>query len=164
MLKYWTSLLGVLLGVAAIGGAAEQKVIVTAAAPSGVEIPAGGTATLTFTIEVARGYHVQANPPSEDYLIATKLELAQSDGLAYGPPAFPQAKTHQLMEMELATYDGTFGVTVVVSASPNATIGERNIQCALRYQACDDRSCLPPKSFTFELALRVVAAKSANKG
>ena len=124
-----------------------------------VEAKAGAGAELRVEVAVSEGWHVQANPPSEDYLIPTKLELAAADGIAIDKVTYPQSKKFRLQgsNKEFAVYDGHFDVVVELRLPAKLAPGEHKLRGQLGYQACDARSCRPPASAPVEVTVTVTA-------
>lgn len=155
----WCLLALVILGSGGI--AADRPPVVSLKQQEPFVAPLGGLARAKLTFVVASGFHVQANPPAEDYLIATKLEVQPSDGLAVSAPVYPAGKKHRLegSTEDLLTYEGTFEIVLPVKVTGDAKPGERLLKASLRYQACDARSCMAPTSIQFEIPIRLVPTK-----
>jgi hypothetical protein len=117
------------------------------------KVEPGKPATATIKISVAKGYHVQANPPSEKYLIPTEIQLKPSDGITIGKPIYPKGKPYRLKgsSSDLSTYDGTFDIQVPLKIDKAVTTDSQVLKGKLRYQACDDKVCLRPESIPLEL-------------
>lgn len=120
----------------------------------------GGSQWLFIPVQVAEGYHVQANPASEDYLIALRLDLRCPEGLTCGPPVYPSSKPFRLKgsDKELDVYDGLMELRLTLSADGDVAPGERTVEGTLRYQACDDRRCLFPATAPVSVPVQVVRA------
>ena len=101
---------------------------------------------LSIPISIQPGYHVNANPATFDYLIATEVTIDKSDGLTFGKPAYPAAEKRkfQFAEQPLAVYEGNIQVKVPFQAAPNAAKGKRSLAVHVRVQACDEEKCFPP--------------------
>jgi suppressor for copper-sensitivity B len=108
---------------------------------------AGGEARLAAVAWVEAGWHIQSHTPSFDYLIPTELTLELPAGWTASAIEYPQHKmwTAQFETKPLAVYEGEVRMlaTVTVPADWNESAAE--IAAKLRYQACDDRQCLPPR-------------------
>ena len=116
--------------------------------------------------ELGDGLHIYGEPVPEG-MVATSVEVTGPPGLVVEEPILPPTRPLRLESagVELAVWDGT--VDIVVPVHP---IGElvsevrpldaesTSIDVEVRYQACDDRSCLLPKTerFTLEVPLDVV--------
>src|SRR5439155_22470304 len=66
--------------------AAETLVHATA---EPVSIAAGGHAEAIVHVRVAPGWHVNGNPPSPDYMIATEVIVTPASGVRGGRPVYP---------------------------------------------------------------------------
>src|SRR5262245_60356771 len=71
----------------------SQSVVSVVTGP--VQIPAGGQADGTVQLKVQKGYHINANPPTYPYLIATELEITASKGLSVAFITYPNSIVKQ---------------------------------------------------------------------
>ncbi len=117
----------------------------------------GDSVELTLSLEIADGFHIQANPASQPYLIPALLELEAADGLEPGPPVYPPGSPYRLQgtDEDLATYDGGLTIAVPVRIRQDAAPGDRSLGGTFRYQACNARQCLAPATIPVELGLRL---------
>lgn len=112
------------------------------ARPVGIGVGRSGTVTVVVTVKP--GFHVQANPASEE-LVPTTLTLEPAPGLTLGTPVYPKSKPYRLEGVgELAVYDGTFEIKVPVTVGKTVPLGQRALKGSVRYQACDDTTCFFP--------------------
>jgi Thiol:disulfide interchange protein DsbD, N-terminal len=113
---------------------------------AGVDLSSGSSAELAIPISIQPGYHVNANPATFDYLIATEATVDKSDGLTFGKPIYPasEKRKFQFAEEPLAVYEGNFQIKLPIQAAPNAAKGKRTLALHLRVQACDEEKCFPP--------------------
>ncbi len=104
--------------------------------------------------QLREGYHVNSNTPSEDYLIPLKLtwNAAPLEVVAVEYPA-PRMEKYQFSAKPLSVFSGGFDITTKFKVPANAPNGPAILTGKLRYQACTDRMCLPPK--TIEVPLTV---------
>jgi DsbC/DsbD-like thiol-disulfide interchange protein len=133
--------------------------VVTIGESSPVAIAPGGRAQAHFSVTIAPGFHVQANPASQPNLIPLHLELRAQPPLRLGVPAYPHGKRHRLQgsDLDFSVYDGTIEVGVPLQAAKDAAPLETTIEGSLRYQACNDRLCLGPQDVPVRLAVRITA-------
>jgi DsbC/DsbD-like thiol-disulfide interchange protein len=122
---------------------------------AGVETTRGASAGGEVRLSVVPGFHVNANPASEKYLIPTELKIEPAEGVEIGPVAYPESVTRQFSfsEKPLAVYEGDARIKFALKVLPNASTGAQTLRARLRYQACDDAQCYPPK--TVELTVPV---------
>jgi hypothetical protein len=109
----------------------------------------GDSATVRVRVVIPAGWHLQSNTPLDDFLIPTELK-ASGEGLAFGAPVFPKAKLKDLEALggKVALFEDTLVVRVPVRARRGSD-GAKALAAAtvsLRYQACNDSQCLPPKT------------------
>jgi thiol:disulfide interchange protein DsbD len=114
----------------------------------------------TIVATIADGWHVNANPPSEEFAIPTVLTLDAATAELIGAPHYPP-HTMKAFEFtggkQLAVYDGTFPIGFRAKLKPGAT----KIAATLRFQACSDRVCLPPKDATADIDINKLTAAPA---
>ena len=134
--------------------------VVSTRLPEAVQLVAGESVEVPISVAVSEGYHLQANPASEDYLIPTRLELKTSGGVTVGKISYPPGKPYRLngAEKDLQTYNGNFKITVLLKASGAAALGKRTLQGRLHYQACDSKTCLFPASVPLTITVKIVPA------
>jgi suppressor for copper-sensitivity B len=117
----------------------------------------GSELAIAAAVTVEPEWHVNSNTPTHDYLIATELELDVPTGWPQPEIVYPAGvmKTFAFADEPISVYDGQFILVARLVVPPEAEPATHEIQVQLRYQACDDRSCLPPvrtsKSVTFEV-------------
>ncbi len=115
----------------------------------------GQPSIISVELSIATPYHINSDRPLEDYLIPTSLELEPIAGVAFGKIVFPAAPVKKLpfSDSPMAVYEGI--IRIAVEITPDASLQEKDIvlKGKVRYQACDDSTCLPPVRKPFSLAL-----------
>lgn len=111
-----------------------------------------GEALVLLNIEP--GYHVNANPATYPYLIATEVTADQVEGVDVGNPIYPPAKIQkfQFAEEPLAVYEGQVEVKLPIKV---ASKGSRSLPLKVRVQACDHEKCFPPTTLNTNVAVEV---------
>lgn len=135
---------------------ARDVVVVRSVSPD--EAGAGETVELSVRLEIAEGFHIQANPASEPYLIPAVLELEATDGLEPAPPVYPPGTAYRIQgaDEDLSTYAGSLAIRVPLTVDPEARPGGRTLRGSFRYQACDARHCLAPTTIAVESSIDVL--------
>lgn len=112
----------------------------------GVEVAAGGTTSASVNLTITNGYHVNANPPSESYLIPTELTVEPNDGLTADKPVYPQSVTKKFAfdPKPLAVYEGEAAIKLPLKIASTASKGVHMLRAKLHVQACDDKACYKP--------------------
>ena len=95
---------------------------------------------LEVDLRLAEGWHVNANPASEDFLVPTQVE-GEVKNLRY-----PQGRPFRFAFASgpIAVYGGEVTIRGEVAGEADEVV--------LTYQACDDRRCLPPVKKALRLA------------
>jgi hypothetical protein len=103
--------------------------------------PGAGEVLIVFTVD--ENYHVNANPATYPYLIATEITTDKVDGLQVEKPIYPAAekKKFEFAEEPLAVYEGRVQITLTFTATQK---GKISLPYHLRVQACDTEKCFPP--------------------
>src|SRR5271154_102901 len=130
------------------------KGMVTYLFPEQVSIAAQKPATIDLHFRVADGLHINSHSPREKSLIATNLAVAETSALKVPGVEFPAGTDYAFAfdpSEKLSVYTGEF----TLKAHLTAPAGNYLLQGLLRYQACDSRSCYPPK--TIPVAVDVIA-------
>ncbi len=159
---------GAALALAFLAGAAqgvERAPVVTVKPPAQVVVTPGKSVETHLSVLVAGGFHLQANPASEEYLVPTRLELTKGSDVWPGKPIYPPGRSYRLQgaSSDLSTYEGRFEIRLPIEASAKARPGDRALTGRLHYQACDAKSCLFPTSVPVELRVTVALPSPPKK-
>jgi thioredoxin:protein disulfide reductase len=126
---------------------AQGSVVLNLPAPERLSIKRGATGEVKLKAELRPGYHVNSDKPTDEYLIPLKLTWAteplQTVQIAYPKP---QLEKYSFSPTPLAVYSGSFEITTLFKAPANAKSGPATVTGKLRYQACNNKECLPPRS------------------
>jgi thiol:disulfide interchange protein DsbD len=146
------------------GGAPPKAATLVKAAAAPVSIAAGGTAEARVTLDVAAGWHVNANPPSPDYLIPTKVTLNSAAGVTAGRVVYPAGQPVKLGfdDHPLSVYSGRVTLKLALAAAPTAAGGAHVLAGSVRFQSCNDQVCLAPASVPFTLMVTVTGGTVAD--
>lgn len=131
------------------GGAAraakQQRAYVTYAAEPAVVV-AGRRSVVEVHLMVADAYHVNSHTPKSELLIPTSATLAPQDaGVRMEPVEYPRGMSYSFATDPGEVLDVYTGA-VVLRVPVVAAAGEHVLQGTLRYQACDQKSCFPPRT------------------
>lgn len=96
-----------------------------------------GERAFTVTLEIAEGWHLNANPASLDFLIPTSLATDDGQSVEVAYPA-GEVMRFAFAEDALSVYEGRIDLQGRLPKEFSAKAIE------LTYQACDDARCLPP--------------------
>ncbi len=133
----------------------SAQVVKVAAAP--VNILQSSPVDAVIALSVSPGFHINANPATFSYLIATEVTAGKFEGISVGAPAYPAAvkKKFQFAEQPLAVYEGEIPITLHLRAEANATTGTKSLPVSVRIQACDEEQCFPPATINTTISVTV---------
>ena len=102
---------------------------------------------------IAPGFHVNANPATFPYLIATEVQPGQLDGVTVSdkikyPPGV--LKKFQFADQPLSVYEGHVNIPIPFKITKPATT-QRLLPIKVRVQACDEEKCFPPATLNASL-------------
>lgn len=137
------------------------KVATVQAQPARLALKPGGEAVLTLRLTIDPKYHVNANPADEG-LVPTTVQLEPQSGLTFGTPRYPAAhkRSFAFAAKPISVYEGTVKIMIPVRAGAKARSAK--ISGAVRYQACNDRSCLLPMPAPFSVQVDIAGAAQAS--
>ena len=130
--------------------------ILTVQAPPPLAMKAGVETPVKLHVKLNSGYHVNSNKPADEYLIPLKLTWTPAP-LSVTSIAFPEAKMEKyaFSEKPLSVYTGDFDIVTKFQAPANTPKGEKTITGKLRYQACSNTACYPPRSADVKITVNV---------
>jgi len=98
-----------------------------------------GAPELAMTIKIDHGYHINANPASESFLIATELIVAGQPDIAV---EYPQSQTFKaaFAPQGIDVFQGR----IILKAKLPKPDSAKHPDLSLRVQACNEKVCLAP--------------------
>ena len=113
-----------------------------------VTVVAGKPDWVELRFRIDPGLHINSHTPHDELLVPTTLDLQGVKLVGQEYPAGIPMHLDIGSGETLSTYQGEFRVRLqVVAAKGQGVLGG-----TLRYQACDARSCFPPKSFPVQVS------------
>ena len=128
--------------------------------PPGAPVVAavGDTLELPLRLEITPGFHINAKKPTLDYLIPTKLKWTSKEFQLLDVD-YPPAERYTFSfapGKPLKVYQGTISIRSRFHVPGRTPTGKVTLRGVLRYQACDDNACYPPKKVPVEALVHVV--------
>ena len=124
---------------------------VTAARAAQTKVP--------LNFRVASGFHINSNTPKSEFLIPTALKMDLPTDIVLGKIEYPAGKDLVFPfspDEKLNVYSGDFTVNVMVHPLTSVSPGKYLMRGVLRYQACDNAQCFPPKTLPVSFEVKVV--------
>ena len=145
----------VLISVFSYGAASGQTV--TGSIGKGT-VERGKTARGSVVLNIPGGLHVNSSRPASEFAIATVVKVSGASGVRVTGLTYPKGKNRKFAfsENTINVYEGrvSFPFTVTVPTSfKGKTI---RVTASVRYQACTDEVCYPPKTKNITLTAAVM--------
>ncbi|OGR02510.1 MAG: hypothetical protein A2284_12785 [Deltaproteobacteria bacterium RIFOXYA12_FULL_61_11] len=139
--------------------ALEPKDVLSAQiALEGAPPQAGQSATVIVRLSIRNEWHINSAKPLQTYLIPTSLAMTPSSGIALGEVLYPEGvlRRFPFATEELSVYEGLVELRAPLTAPRKP--GKYPLTFKLRYQACDQRTCLPPTTLDTSFEFEVLAS------
>jgi uncharacterized protein YyaL (SSP411 family) len=120
----------------------------------GAGLAPGRQAQLVVELQIAEGWHVNANPASLDFLIPTSIEVSMQGAQLAHSARYPDGKQidARLGSGRIAVY--SHGTSIPITLTPADLPADKpaKLDLAVRAQACNDRGrCLAPATIRAEV-------------
>jgi len=124
-----------------------------------VVAPRAAQTMVDLNFRVSSGFHINSNVPQSEYLIPTTLNMDLPTDIVLGKIKYPEGEKIKFPfspDETLSVYSGDFTVTVAVHPLKSVNPGKYVMHGVLRYQACDNGQCFPPKALPVSFDVKVV--------
>lgn len=121
----------------------------------------GKPATVPLAFRVASGYHINSNKPKSEFLIPTVLKVDATTDIVIGKTTYPDGQDMSFAfapDEKLNVYTGDFRLDVLVRPLHSVTAGRYIVRGTLKYQACDNSACYPPKQLPISFDVKIAKA------
>jgi hypothetical protein len=122
-----------------------------------VKAKRGGPATVTLKVSLPAGFHANSNKPTEPNLIPLVLKWTggplENGAITYPKPVMETYGFTAGKPISVVT--GAFDIVTKFNVPATATPGPTAQTGTLRYQACNDRMCFPPKTVNVNVTVSV---------
>jgi DsbC/DsbD-like thiol-disulfide interchange protein len=127
-------------------------------------VPRGKEFQVAVAVDIAHGYHMNSHHPTDQYLIATTLTPKLPTGFEVLDTLYPAGHVEKFSfspDKGLDVYSGSVTLKLRMVAHNDAPIGAVTFPVTLRYQACNDTTCLPPVKVPIDVRVDIAAAGAA---
>jgi hypothetical protein len=114
---------------------------------------------VNLNFRVPAGYHINSNTPKSEFLIPTALRIDVPTDIILGKIEYPAGEDKNFPfspDEKLSVYSGDFTIAVGVHPLHSVVPGKYVMHGVLRYQACDNAACYPPKNLPVSFEVKVV--------
>ena len=117
----------------------------------------GSTGFIAVKGVIKDEWHINSDSPLDKYLIPTILEVTAPDGIIIKGILYPEPEMLKLeiSDQKMPLYHGTVNFGAIIEISGDIKPGEYRIRAALRYQGCNNMTCLEPAVAIEEITVRV---------
>ena len=121
------------------------------------KVERGDSTRGTIVINIPGGLHVNSNRPSSEYAIPTVVTVRGPRGVRVSRVTYPRGKNRkfQFSENLINVYEGRVSFPFTVTVPETFRGNSVRITASVRYQACTDEVCYPPRTKNVVLTARV---------
>lgn len=140
------------LALFAVAAMAQTPGVLTVAEPAKLVVKRTENPVYELKLSIRPGYHANSNTPTESYLIPFRLTW-EPGALEAAEVVYPKSKLekYDFADKPISVFDGDFTVVTKFKRAANPALGPGFLTGKLRYQACNDKMCLPPKTVEVKL-------------
>lgn len=136
--------------------AAGNNGVLTISPASRLHAKRGQGITQSLTAELQAGFHINSNQPADSFLIPVKLTWVkgplEAEQVIYPKPQF---KNYPFSEKPVSVFSDKFEIVTKFKTPASAQPGMALMNGKLRYQACNERECLAPKTVDVQFAVDI---------
>jgi thiol:disulfide interchange protein len=146
-------------GIAAAQLVDQSSVVTITLSPESLKVDPGSRVKVVLHATIAEGFHINSNTPNDEFLIPVTVESADSSW-PIAKVSYPAPKVLNLAvsEKPLSAFEGKTDIGLTFDIGTSTPTGKHVVPVEFGYQACDDRSCLPPRTITANLTFEVTGA------
>ncbi|HKF21123.1 MAG TPA: protein-disulfide reductase DsbD domain-containing protein [Candidatus Angelobacter sp.] len=128
-----------------------------------VTVRMGSSAPMQITLHVQPGYHINSNKPLTEELIPTQIHFTPPEDLVIAKVQYPAGVLTSFPfdpTTKLSVYSGNVTVKAAVLPAPKAGAGTYTVHAEVKYQACDNNACYPPKRVPVAFDVKITSSSS----
>lgn len=116
----------------------------------------GSTAKGAIVLSIPGGLHVNSSRPNSEYAIPTSVRLS-GQGVRTGGISYPRGRNRkfQFSENVINVYEGRVSIPFTVTIPANFRGDVVRIRAVVKYQACTNEVCYPPKNKEVTITAKV---------
>jgi Disulphide bond corrector protein DsbC len=129
--------------------------------PELTSINRGHLGGVVLHFRIPAGYHINSNQPKQDYLKKTELKVDAPTDIAIAGVTYPPGEDRSFPfdpNDKLSVYTGDFSLKVLVRPLRTVVPAKYAVHGVLKYQACDNAACYPPKQLPISFQIKVLKA------
>jgi len=113
------------------------------------KLPPGGECQVLIRLTIDPGWHINTNPAMPKEFVPTEIAITGKQGTKLAELKFPKGKPFHMQDLDedVWVYDGRVDIRGKLHVPPTAAGKTEEIEIAVKYQACDDKTCLLPTTY-----------------
>ncbi|WP_145313360.1 DUF255 domain-containing protein [Gimesia fumaroli] len=147
-----------LLAAAGLGQASPKKKLVTAKAYLSVDkLPAGKTCQVAIVLAIEDSWHINQNPPSPDFMVPTTFTIKSAQNIKLSKVKYPTGHAFKVAGFDepLQVYEKQAIIRGTLTIPPGAAGKEEELELNVKYQACNDKTCIRPTTVSLKGKFRI---------
>ena len=127
--------------------------------PELTSIHRGHLGGVVLHFRIPGGYHINSNQPHQEYLKKTELKVDAPTDIAIAGITYPAGEDRSFPfdpNEKLNVYTGDFTLKVLVRPLGSVVPAKYAVHGMLKYQACDNAACYPPKQLPVSFEIKVL--------
>ena len=122
------------------------------------KIHSGGEFKVATEALIKNTWHINSNNPKDEFLIPTTISIEDTTNFKLLKFAYPEAREYKLdfSSIPVSAWEGKIFIGALVKTAMEILPGEYELILELKYQACDNKSCLPPTVVKDTLIITVI--------
>jgi hypothetical protein len=140
---------------------------VTMVDPGITSVARGKAGNIDLFFKVTPGFHVNSNKPRSEFLIPTSLRLTAPTDVVIGVVNYPAGVERNFPfapNDKMSVYGSQFVINFAMRPLASVIPGKYAVHGVLKYQACDDATCYPPKQIPVSFLIKVVKSTTESEG
>ncbi len=119
-------------------------------------VPRGKTTRGVVRLSIPAGLHVNSSSPNSEYSIPTRVTLSAT-GIRVGAVKYPKGtdRKFQFSPNVINVYEGNVSFPFTVTVPANFRGKSISVKAIVRFQACTEEVCYPPKNKEITLTARI---------
>lgn len=142
---------------AAVHAAAKSPVHWSVKNSPAKPVKPGAKFSVTVTGAIDPGWHLYAMEEPQGGPIPTEVALTEGDpaDLLRVEESKPKMQADPMFQQPTGLFDGVASFTLRLQMAKDAAPGPHTLHVLVKYQSCNDRICLPPRTDTVEAPVTV---------
>ena len=136
----------------------EEEVVKVQVFESYDRIHPGMDLMIAFRVDILGAWHINSNVPTEEFMEATSVNISTESLFSFSKIKYPDAFSVflEFSERPVSVFEGEIFIIGIIPIPDGIPLGKHAIPLQFTYQACDDRTCLPPETLEKEITVTVV--------